>query len=180
MRTWIVGLGVVSPLGTGARATMRALLDGKRAQAKVTLFDVSELRAQLAAEVADLRIEDVAPKADAARWSRSDALALIAAKEALAEARVDRATPIDLVIGGTTGGLFVTEAKIAALHRPLQQGGDVAAEALRAAAADESLRCHPVSATADRLFEAAHPFRRTRALCSACSSSANAIALADM
>ncbi|MFO0588726.1 MAG: beta-ketoacyl-[acyl-carrier-protein] synthase family protein [Polyangiaceae bacterium] len=180
MRTWIVGLGVVSPLATGARATMRALLDGKRAQAKVTLFDVSELRAQLAAEVADLRIEDVAPKADAARWSRSDALALIAAKEALAEARVDAATPIDLVIGGTTGGLFVTEGKIASLHRPLQEGGETAAEALRKAAADESLRSHPVSATADRLFEAAHPFRRTRALCSACSSSANAIALADM
>ncbi len=36
-----------------------------------------------------------------------------------------------------------------------------------------------MSATADRLFEAAHPFRRTRTLCSACSSSANAIAIAD-
>lgn len=158
---------------------MRALMEGRRAQAKVTLFDVSELRAQLAAEVAGLRVEDVAPRGDAARWSRSDALAHVAAREALAEARVGGATPIDLVVGGTTGGLFATEGKIAALHRPLQAGGDVAAAALREAAADVSLRSHPVSATADRLFETVHRFRRTRTLCSACSSGANAIAIAD-
>ena len=179
MRTWIVGLGIVSPLATGARETMRALMEGRRAQAKVTLFDVSELRAQLAAEVPGLRIEDVAPRADAARWSRSDALAHVAAREAIAEAGITEATPIDLIVGGTTGGLFVTEGKIAALHRPLQAGGDAATDALRAAAADVSLRSHPVSATADRLFETVHRFRRTRTLCSACSSGANAIAIAD-
>lgn len=158
---------------------MRALLEGKRAQSKVTLFDVSELRAQLAAEVTGLRVEDVAPRGAAARWSRSDALALVAAREALAEGRVAAGAPVDLIVGGTTGGLFVTEAKIASLHRPLAAGGDAAAAALREAAADEALRSHPVSATADRLFETAHPFRRSRTLCSACSSSANAIALAD-
>jgi 3-oxoacyl-[acyl-carrier-protein] synthase II len=179
VRTWITGLGVVSPLATGARETMRALVAGKRAQSKVTLFDVSELRAQLAAEVAGLRIEDVAPREGAGRWSRSDALALVAAREALAEGRVAKDAAVDLVIGGTTGGLFVTEGKIAALHRPLQAGGDAAQAALAAAAADEALRSHPVSATADRLFETAHRFARTRSLCSACSSSANAIALAD-
>ena len=158
---------------------MRALCAGERAQSKVTLFDVAELRAQLACEVAGFRVEDVAPRGRAAVWSRSDALALVAAREALAEGRVSGSAQVDLIMGGTTGGLFATEGKIAALHRPLQAGGDAAAEALRAAAADESLRSHPVSATADRLFEAAHPFRRTRTLCSACSSSANAIAIAD-
>ncbi|MEZ4307807.1 MAG: beta-ketoacyl-[acyl-carrier-protein] synthase family protein [Polyangiaceae bacterium] len=179
MRTWIVGLGLISPLSATARGTMRALLAGERAQSKVTLFDVSELRAQLAAEVKDLRVEDLAPPGAAARWSRSDALALIAARDALAEGRVTRDMPVDLISGGTTGGLFMTEAKIAALHGPLKQGGEIAERALAEAAADESLRSHPVSATADRLFEAAHPFRRSRTLCSACSSSANAIALAD-
>ncbi|MEZ4295171.1 MAG: beta-ketoacyl-[acyl-carrier-protein] synthase family protein [Polyangiaceae bacterium] len=179
MRTWIVGLGLISPLSATARGTMRALLAGERAQSKVTLFDVSELRAQLAAEVKDLRVEDLAPPGAAARWSRSDALALIAARDALAEGRVTRDMPVDLISGGTTGGLFMTEAKLAALHGPLKQGGDIAERALAEAAADESLRSHPVSATADRLFEAAHPFRRSRTLCSACSSSANAIALAD-
>ena len=179
MRTWIVGLGIVSPLAATARATMRALCSGARAQSKVTLFDVSELRAQLACEVAGLRVEDVAPREGASRWSRTDALALIAAREALAEGRVAKDTPVDLIVGGTTGGLFVTEAKIAALYRPLQAGGDALAEAMARTAADEAMRSHPVSATADRLFEAAHPFGRTRTLCSACSSSANAIALAD-
>lgn len=158
---------------------MRALLGGARAQSKVTLFDVTGLRAQLAAEVPGLRIEDVAPRGAAGRWSRSDALALVAAREALAEGRVAADAAVDLIVGGTTGGLFVTEAKIAALHRPLSEGGEAAAAALREAAADEALRSHPVSATADRLFETAHRFRRSRTLCSACSSSANAIALAD-
>ena len=169
----------MSPLAVGARATARALNEGQRAQAKVTLFDVSELRAQLAAEVSGFRIEDVAPRGDAGRWSRSDALALPAAMEALAEARVTADLACDLILGGTTGGLFVTEAKVAGLHGPLQAGGEAAMEALRAAARDEALRSHPVCATADRLFEAAHRFGRTRTLCSACSSSANAIALAD-
>ncbi len=158
---------------------MRALLEGRRAQSKVTLFDASGLRAQLAAEVAGFRVEDVAPRGAAARWSRSDALALVAAREALAEGRASEGAPIDLIVGGTTGGLFVTETRIAGLHRPLAAGGDEAAAALREAAADETLRSHPVSATADRLFEAAHRFRRSRTLCSACSSSANAIALGD-
>jgi 3-oxoacyl-[acyl-carrier-protein] synthase II len=179
VRTWIVGLGIVSPLAPSARGTMRALLEGRRAQSKVTLFDASGLRAQLAAEVAGFRVEDVAPRGAAARWSRSDALALVAAREALAEGRASEGAPIDLIVGGTTGGLFVTETRIAGLHRPLAAGGDEAAAALREAAADETLRSHPVSATADRLFEAAHRFRRSRTLCSACSSSANAIALGD-
>ncbi|MBK8259539.1 MAG: beta-ketoacyl-[acyl-carrier-protein] synthase family protein [Polyangiaceae bacterium] len=179
MRTWITGLGLISPLAPSTRQTMRLLLSGARAQSKVTLFDVSELRAQLAAEIAGFRVEDVAPLGAAGKWSRSDALALVAAREALTEARVAPTDPVDLIVGGTTGGLFVTEAKIASLHKPLAAGGETAEKALAEAYSDEALRSHPVSATADRLFETVHRFRRTRTVCSACSSSANAIALAD-
>jgi 3-oxoacyl-[acyl-carrier-protein] synthase II len=167
-RVWITGIGVVSPLARGAAATMDRLLAGDRGIRRLSLFELPGAAPGLAAEVADLRAADVAPPGEDLGWSRTDAMSVFAVREALAHAGVHPTTsPIDLVLGGTTAGMFETEATLAALSRdpaaiaPLQQ-----------------MLSHPLSSTADHVRAAVGPFRRVRSVCSACSSGANAILLA--
>ena len=168
MRVWITAVGIVSPLASTAGGTLRALMAGERAQRPVTLFDVAGLEARVAAEVQGLRVRDIAPAGQADRWSRSDALAVVAARQALADARLAPGTPVSLIVGGTTGGAFETEQELVAMFR------DPTLVPPRS-----RLLPHALSATADRLREAAWPFERVLTLSSACSSGANAIALAD-
>ncbi|MEP7122493.1 MAG: beta-ketoacyl-[acyl-carrier-protein] synthase family protein, partial [Byssovorax sp.] len=167
-RVWVTGIGVVSPLARGAAATMDRLLAGERGIRRLSLFELPGAAPGLAAEVADLRAADVAPPGEDLGWSRTDAMSVIAVREALAHAGLHPTTsPIDLVLGGTTAGMFETEATLAALSRdpsaiaPLQQ-----------------MLSHPLSSTADHVRAAVGPFRRVRSVCSACSSGANAILLA--
>ncbi|WP_437996341.1 beta-ketoacyl-[acyl-carrier-protein] synthase family protein [Sorangium sp. So ce185] len=167
MRIWVTGIGVVSPLARGARATMDRLIAGERAFAPLSLFEIPGTRARIAAEVRDLSPEDVAPPGEAEGWSRTDAMAVLSAREALAHAGVDPAAmPVDLVVGGTTAGMFETEELLAWLsHDP------------SAIAPLKRMLSHPLSSTADHVRAAVGPFRRVRSVCSACSSGANALLL---
>ena len=165
MRIWVTGIGVVSPLARSAPATMDRLVQGHRALGPLSLFDIPEARARIAAEVPGLRADEVAPPGDAEGWSRTDAMAVIAAREALAHAGLEPSrAPIDLAVGGTTAGMFETEELLAWLSRdpaaitPLKR-----------------MLSHPLSSTADHVRAAVGPFRRVRSVCSACSSGANAI-----
>src|SRR5882724_7978122 len=118
MRVFVTGLGIVSPLSSGARETMAELVAGARAFRPVTLFDTTDQRTSVAAEVTGLVVSDVAPAGDRQAWSRTDAMATVAAREALAEARLDPARlDVDLAVGGTTGGMFETEQLLAEMHR---------------------------------------------------------------
>jgi 3-oxoacyl-[acyl-carrier-protein] synthase II len=166
MRIWVTGIGVVSPLCRGAHATMDALLEGKRAFGPLTLFDVAGCRSQIAAMVGEEHLVGVAERRRD-DWSRTDAMAVLAAREAIAMAALGCGHDVDLVIGGTTAGMFETESILAEMHkdplarRPLSR-----------------MLSHPLSSTADRMQETVRRFRRARTVCSACSSSANAVLLA--
>jgi 3-oxoacyl-[acyl-carrier-protein] synthase II len=69
-RIVVTGVGAVSALGSSARETFRRLLLGERGFGNVSLFEVGEQRCSIAAEVLGLRVEDVAPRGQAASWSR--------------------------------------------------------------------------------------------------------------
>ncbi|MCC6556844.1 MAG: beta-ketoacyl-[acyl-carrier-protein] synthase family protein [Polyangiaceae bacterium] len=167
MRIWVTGIGVVSPLARGAAATMDRLVAGDRAFAPLSLFEIAESRVRIAAEVQGLRAEEVAPPGEAEGWSRTGAMAVLSAREALADAGVDpRTAAVDLIVGGTTAGMFETEDLLAWLSRD-----PAAITPLR------RMLSHPLSSAADHLRVAVGPFRRVRSVCSACSSGANAILL---
>jgi 3-oxoacyl-[acyl-carrier-protein] synthase II len=167
MRIWITGLGVISPLGRGAAATMDRIVAGERAIGPLTLFQLAGSRVDIAAEVKDLRAAEVAPRGEDEGWSRTDAMSVLAAREALAHAGVDpRRMPVDLILGGTTAGMFETEETLAELSRQPD-----------AIAPLERMLSHPLSSTADHVCAAAGPFRSARSVCSACSGGANAILL---
>jgi 3-oxoacyl-[acyl-carrier-protein] synthase II len=146
---------------------MDRLVAGDRAIRPVTLFEIPDSRARIAGEVEGLSAAEVAPPGEEEGWSRTDAMAVLAVREALSEAKVDpRGAPVDLIVGGTTAGMFETEDLLAWLSRepsaitPLKR-----------------MLSHPLSATADHVDAVAGPFQKVRSVCSACSSGANAILL---
>jgi 3-oxoacyl-[acyl-carrier-protein] synthase II len=165
-RLWVTGLGLVTPLGVGVEATWNGLVRGERAIAPITLFDTSGQRANLGAEVPSVTVES----AGATRTvvSRTSAMALLAAEEAVRAAKLDvRAHRVGLVVATTTGGMLETERLLASMH------ADPACRRLHAA-----MRCHPITATAELLEEKLGPFVRARTIASACSSGANALLVA--
>jgi 3-oxoacyl-[acyl-carrier-protein] synthase II len=166
-RLWVTGLGLVTPLGPNVESTWKRLARGDRAIRPVTLFDVSSQRVGLAGQVDGIELP-AGPADVRAAWSRTSVLAVTAAAESMAMARLDAATVkksrVGLVIGGTTGGMFETERLLARLHAEPE-----CREAL------VEMLSHPLTATGDRLDERLGPFSRVRTLSSACSSGANAI-----
>jgi 3-oxoacyl-[acyl-carrier-protein] synthase II len=162
-RLWVTGLGLVTSLGAGVEATWARLVRGDRAIRSIGLFDASGQRASVAGEV-DLTYERDA----SAGWSRTSAMASLAAAEAMRSAAVDvRSARVGLVVGGTTGGMFENERLLARLHAEPQCGERLI-----------QMLSHPLSATGDCLDQRLGPFARVRTLASACSSGANAIVVA--
>jgi len=168
VRIWMTGAGLVTALGTNRRDCWRRLIEGERGFSRVDLFDVTQQRATLAATVKGIPLPT-----PGGEWSRTSTFALVAAREALAEAGVDaKSSRVGLVVASTTGGMFETEARLAKLHAEPHtfEGQKALIEMLS----------HPLSSTADCLFGPLGPFVHVRTLCSACSSGANALAVAAL
>ena len=165
-RIAITGLGVISSLGLGREESFRRLCAGERGIGPVSLFDTSGLRSQIAAEVRGLDVSAIAPRAEAADWSRSDALALIAAREALKQASHIEGSPLGLALGGTTGGMYETERALAAIAPGTMKPSDA-----------RRLLDFPLAVSVERVSRALGSVVRSATVCSACSSGAVAIAL---
>ena len=160
----LTGFGVVCAVGRSVAEAWPRILAGERGIGPLTVFDGTGQRTSLAAEVKGLVVPS---PVDGSVWSRSDAMAFEAAREALAMAGLDpRRVRVGLVVGGTTSGMLETEELLARMH---------ADPTARQPTPD--MIAHPLSATADRLSVALGPFTRARTVCSACSSGANAFAI---
>jgi 3-oxoacyl-[acyl-carrier-protein] synthase II len=161
----MTGAGLVTALGANTHETWGRLIRGDRGFGLVDLFDVTGQRAKIAATVHGIDLPD-----HHGAWSRTSVFARTAAEEALAEAGIDpKKERVGLVVGGTTGGMFETEARLAKLHAEphTREGRKALFEMLS----------HPLTSTGDRLLECLGPFVRVRTVCSACSSGANALAI---
>ncbi len=112
-RVVITGFGVVSAVGGGARATWEGLIAGRTGIGPVTLFDTSRDRTHTAAQITAFDPGRVVSRQDRRRASRGDQIGLLAALEALEDARLDL-THVDrrrvgVLIGGGSGGLLQAE-----------------------------------------------------------------------
>lgn len=160
-RIAVTGVGMVTALGMDATRTFERLIQGERAIFPVRVFDPAGARSDLAAEVVDL-----APMRaiTGEELSRTDALALIAAREALAASGLEGRDRVGLSVGGTVGGMLSTEADLL---------GRKAGE--RWVGRAQRMLTHPLSTTVEVLSREIGPFQPTATLCSACSSGAVAL-----
>src|SRR3954462_11485830 len=84
-RVVITGVGVVSPLGIGARAHWEGVLEGRSAVKRITAFDPSGFPSQIGGEAPAYKIGDFVPKSyrKATKvMARDIELAVIAADDA--------------------------------------------------------------------------------------------------
>jgi 3-oxoacyl-[acyl-carrier-protein] synthase II len=137
---------------------------GERGIDTLTLFDVGDVRSKRVAEVRGLRIADVAPHGRAEELSRTDAMAILAAREAVSAARLPAGARLGVALGGTTGGMFESE--------DLLSSPDLAQLAPHRA---ERLMSYPLSASTARVAEAIGGVSARRSICSACSGGAIAL-----
>jgi 3-oxoacyl-[acyl-carrier-protein] synthase II len=108
-RVVVTGLGAVTPIGADAPSSWRAAVAGESGIDFIRSFDASEFPVRIAAEVKDFDPSQVASPKDARRLDRNVLLALGAAKEAVADARLDGAYSPDRVgiLFGTAIGGFL-------------------------------------------------------------------------
>jgi 3-oxoacyl-[acyl-carrier-protein] synthase II len=105
----VTGLGAVTPLGIGVDATWRAALEGRSGVGPIRAFDPSDYPVRFAAEVTgELDLGDL-PAKEARRLDRVIAMALVAAREALAQSGLEigdaNRERVGVAIGSGIGGL---------------------------------------------------------------------------
>ena len=66
-RVVVTGLGAVGPLGIGLQTTFDALLQGRSGISRLQAFEPAGFDAQIAGQVAELKIRDFVPKAS--KWA---------------------------------------------------------------------------------------------------------------
>ncbi|MGH7265194.1 MAG: beta-ketoacyl-ACP synthase II [Candidatus Rokuibacteriota bacterium] len=107
-RVVITGMGVVSPVGIGLDAFWSALVRGESGVARITRFDPAPFASQIAAEVRGFDPLAYIPRRDVVRTDPFIHFALAAAKEAVANAKLDieaQPTRVGVSVGSSMGGI---------------------------------------------------------------------------
>ena len=81
-------MGAITPVGKTVSETWEALRSGKNGIAPITLFDTSEYKAKLGAQVKDFCALDYMERSETLRTDRYTQFALIAAQQAVAESGI--------------------------------------------------------------------------------------------
>jgi 3-oxoacyl-[acyl-carrier-protein] synthase II len=107
-RVVVTGLGAVTPIGNDAPSTWRAALAGESGIDFIRAFDPSGFPVRIAAEVKDFDPSEVASPREVRKLDRNVLLSLGAAKEAVADARLDGFDParVGIVFGSAIGGFI--------------------------------------------------------------------------
>jgi len=109
----VTGMGMMSPLGHNVAETWQKLVEGASGVACVTRFDAGAFSTRIAAEVKGFVPEDYMDRKDAKRNDRFVQLGIAAAKEAVADARLDwnvvDPDRVGVIIGSGIGGIETFE-----------------------------------------------------------------------
>ena len=114
-RVVITGLGAVTPLGLTAEDSWQAVRQGVCGIGPITHYDASAQKVKLAAEVKDFVPENYLGRPEAKRMARFTQFAVVAAKQALADAGLsaEQADPdrCGVIVSSGIGGQAITESE---------------------------------------------------------------------
>ena len=122
-RVVITGLGVVSPIGIGVPQFWKAALEGRSGISAITSFDpfpIEGYRSRVAGRILEFSPAQYLPSGQGDRVDRYAQFALVAAKEALADAEfhMEREEPhrVGVIVGAGMGGMVMGEREITQLY----------------------------------------------------------------
>lgn len=122
-RVVITGLGVVSPIGIGVPQFWKAALEGRSGISAITSFDpfpLESYRSRVAGRILEFSPDQYLPAGQGDRVDRYAQFALVAAKEALADAEfhIEREEPhrVGVIVGAGMGGMVMGEREITQLY----------------------------------------------------------------
>ena len=122
-RVVVTGIGLVTPLGTGAGKSWIALCAGTSGVGRITRFDSSELPTQIAAEVKDFDPVDFIEKKEIKKMDKFIHLGIAAAKMAVEDSRLlitdSNSERVGVYVGSGMGGLPAIESN----HIKFLEGG---------------------------------------------------------
>lgn len=119
-RVVITGLGAITPIGNNVQEFWNGIKEGKCGIDEITRFDASNYKVKLAAEVKEYNAEDYFDRRNAKRLDRFSQFAIIAAREAWNDSKLDREKEnmerVGVILGSGIGGLETMEKEMASLH----------------------------------------------------------------
>jgi 3-oxoacyl-[acyl-carrier-protein] synthase II len=108
-RVVVTGLGAVTPVGNSVPETWSNLLAGCSGIDTLTLFDTTAFGTHIGGEVKNFKPEELIPSKELRHMDRSSKFALVAVKEAIADAELDVAggcpDRVGVICGTAAGGL---------------------------------------------------------------------------
>ena len=113
-RVVVTGLGAVTPIGNNVDDFWKSVRGGKCGIAPITRFDTTDYKVHLAAEVKDFNVKDFIDFKTAKRMGRFSHYAIVASREAGADAGLDMSKEdvyrVGVMIGSGVGDLEASEA----------------------------------------------------------------------
>jgi len=108
VRIVVTGLGAITPVGKDVSTTFKNMIEGRSGIERITLFDPANLETQIAGEVKNFSPRDHFGVKEARRLERFVQFAVIAAREAVADAHLEigaqNQEKIAVIIGSGIGG----------------------------------------------------------------------------
>lgn len=119
-RVVVTGLGAITPIGNNLSEYWEGLANGKSGAAPITRFDASKHKTKFACEVKNFNVEDFIIKKDARKMDPFCQFAMVAADEAIADAKLSAETSdpdrIGVIWGAGIGGIDVFEKEVSAFY----------------------------------------------------------------
>lgn len=114
IRAWITGIGILAPIGNDRTTFWQGVRRGTSGLSPIKAFDVSCFRTSFGGELRSVPLPGLLSEEEIQRFpDRNIQLALIAARQALANAGFDREHPappsMGIVVGTCNGGLYTAE-----------------------------------------------------------------------
>ncbi|WP_319586189.1 beta-ketoacyl-ACP synthase II [uncultured Desulfobulbus sp.] len=119
-RAVITGLGPVTPIGTGVERFWAGLKGNESAVRRITLFDPSPFKSQIAGEVRDFDPTDYLERKALKRMDRFSQFAVVATRLAIEDASLDigslNSDRLGVSIGSALGGIGFAEKQLGVYH----------------------------------------------------------------
>lgn len=119
-RVVVTGLGAVTPIGLGIHDYWQGLTEGRNGVSRVTHFDPSRYRSQMAAQVSDFVPEDWIDNKAVGRMDRFTQFALAASGMAVKDAGLDtfsyQSQRAGVIVGSGIGGALTIQEGYSKLH----------------------------------------------------------------